>query len=162
MDTTEVLKRGRELIPEATFERMTRRIVAEHHLNADMAERIMDQAGAFLAACAVSTKPLAPSMAVDIGWHTLILHTRDYAEFCEQVAGRFIHHVPHEDEGAGETDVQDVLDQTAKAIRRAGYWVDAELWSTLKAGTCSQCKDGCADDPAPVPPFIPGEGSATD
>lgn len=162
MDTTSALKRGRDLVPEATFQRLVKRIVAEHHLDQHMAERIMDQAAAFLAACAVTTEPLSPSMAVDIGWHTLILHTRDYAAFCEQVAAGFIHHVPHESEQDGEGDVQAVLDRSAKAIRKAGYRVDTELWSTLKAGTCSQCKDGCADDPPPVPPFIPVPGTAID
>lgn len=33
---------------------------------------------------------------VDRLWHTFITFTREYAAFCEQVAGRFIHHVPAE------------------------------------------------------------------
>jgi hypothetical protein len=28
----------------------------------------------------------------DPGWHTFVLHTRDYREFCRRVAGRFIDH----------------------------------------------------------------------
>jgi hypothetical protein len=31
---------------------------------------------------------------IDEMWHTFILVTRDYAEFCEQMFGRFIHHDP--------------------------------------------------------------------
>jgi hypothetical protein len=31
---------------------------------------------------------------VDDLWHTFLLFTQLYVEFCEQVAGRFIHHVP--------------------------------------------------------------------
>lgn len=34
--------------------------------------------------------------AVDRLWHTFVLFTREYAEFCDQVAGHFIHHVPAE------------------------------------------------------------------
>lgn len=32
--------------------------------------------------------------AVDDLWHTFVLFTRDYAAFCDEVAGHFIHHVP--------------------------------------------------------------------
>lgn len=55
----------------------------------------MEQTLAFLAATAnQADKPLSPSQPVDIGWHAFILYTREYAEFCQRVAGRFIHHVP--------------------------------------------------------------------
>lgn len=37
-----------------------------------------------------------PSQAVDEAWHEFILHTRSYQEFCAQVLGRFLHHVPAE------------------------------------------------------------------
>lgn len=36
-----------------------------------------------------------PGMAVfDEYWHTFILHTRDYEEFCRDYLGTFIHHSP--------------------------------------------------------------------
>jgi len=35
-----------------------------------------------------------PSVAVDALWHEMVLHTRDYQEFCDQALGRFLHHVP--------------------------------------------------------------------
>ncbi|MEK7584385.1 MAG: hypothetical protein AAB490_04000, partial [Patescibacteria group bacterium] len=34
----------------------------------------------------------AMSTAVDPAWHAHIIDTRDYAAFCEEVHGRFIHH----------------------------------------------------------------------
>ncbi|GAA3634468.1 hypothetical protein GCM10022420_004140 [Streptomyces iranensis] len=67
----------------------------DHDVALPLAERIAAQTAAFLAACANNTgRPLTPSKAVDIGWHTFLLHTRDYADFCQRVAGHFIHHVP--------------------------------------------------------------------
>ncbi|WP_335988510.1 glycine-rich domain-containing protein [Glycomyces sp. MUSA5-2] len=159
MDTTKALKRGRDLVSEEVFAKLAKRIADEHHFETEMAERCLDQGLAFLGACAVSTAPLSPSMAADIGWHTFILYTRDYAAFCEAVAGRFLHHVPDETEGtAAEEDVQTVLDRSAAAIRKAGYQVDRELWQYEGALKCSQCHNGCAEDPPPVPPFIPGQG----
>lgn len=37
-----------------------------------------------------------PSQAVDEAWHAFILSTREYRDFCRQVLGRFLHHVPAE------------------------------------------------------------------
>lgn len=33
-------------------------------------------------------------LAIDLMWHTFILYTRDYAEFCENMFGFFLHHTP--------------------------------------------------------------------
>lgn len=41
----------------------------------------------------------APSDAVDEVWHTHLLFTADYAEFCEKVVGTFLHHRPATDKG---------------------------------------------------------------
>jgi hypothetical protein len=43
---------GRSLVSDALFERLVARIVADEHVERQMAERIMDQALAFLRACA--------------------------------------------------------------------------------------------------------------
>lgn len=32
--------------------------------------------------------------AIDMMWHTFILFTKDYADFCEKYFGKFIHHQP--------------------------------------------------------------------
>jgi hypothetical protein len=35
-----------------------------------------------------------PSVVVDDLWHEFVLHTREYAEFCDAALGRFLHHTP--------------------------------------------------------------------
>lgn len=35
-----------------------------------------------------------PSTLVDDMWHEMVLHTRDYAAFCDTAFGRFLHHEP--------------------------------------------------------------------
>ena len=35
-----------------------------------------------------------PSVAADHLWHEFVLHTREYAQFCDAALGRFLHHVP--------------------------------------------------------------------
>ncbi|MEO0794093.1 MAG: hypothetical protein AAFX93_02970 [Verrucomicrobiota bacterium] len=44
----------------------------------------------------VSNSPttLTPSLRVDLVWHEFILFTREYARFCEEQFGHFIHHTP--------------------------------------------------------------------
>jgi len=32
--------------------------------------------------------------AIDHGWHTFVLYTEDYFEFCQEYLGVFVHHVP--------------------------------------------------------------------
>lgn len=158
---------GRDLVDPALFDRLTTHVAVDAHTDTITAERIVDQALAFLAACAVTTSPLSPSAAVDHGWHAFILHTREYAAFCNRVAGRFIHHVP-----AGEHDCQkcqqcntcqdekppsgkvlpDALSArlSSLAVAEAGFFVDEPMWAA--ASNCSQCHNGCHNDPPPNPP----------
>lgn len=172
-------KTGRSLIEPALFDRLAARIAFEHGMDRPTAERIIDQALAFLGACATATTPLIPSKLVDIGWHTFVLYTQDYAAFCKRIAGRFIHHIPDEENPreckpgsttcAHDTGGEDNANgahaalavaesgapwDTTAAIVAAGYVVDAPMWERA-SGTCSQCKDGCHNDPGPNPPPDP-------
>jgi hypothetical protein len=128
--------------------RLTYRIMADDGVDLRVAERIMEQALAFLVACARNPGAgLAPSAEVDKGWHAFILHTADYAEFCDRVADRFIHHLPTE---PGEkNDGGAALAATVAAMRAAGLHVDADLWYATPDCTsdCHQCHAGCHDSP---------------
>ncbi|TDD25594.1 hypothetical protein E1287_37160 [Actinomadura sp. KC06] len=54
-------------------------------------------------------------------------HTIEYAEFCDRVAGRFLHHVPImiEDISSGAA-----MARTIPALHATGYQVDMEFWDT--------------------------------
>jgi hypothetical protein len=135
---------GRSLVSQELFERLAGRVAADEEVEPGLAERIVDQALAFLGACAIyHDVPLSPSRAVDPGWHAFVLHTRDYREFCHRFAGRFIDHVPTTEASPGA-----VVDRTVDAIRAAGYQVDENLWASEQAA-CTQCHNGCHDDPPP-------------
>jgi hypothetical protein len=47
-----------------------------------------------LAARHPKAKLSMPSVVVDDLWHEFVLHTRDYATFCDTAFGRFLHHTP--------------------------------------------------------------------
>jgi hypothetical protein len=134
----------RELLRPALFDKLTLRVMTDDVQERHTAERIVEQAVAFLITCARHPdRHLSPSETVDAGWHAFIIHTADYAEFCHRIAGRFIHHRPSDpDEGASE---QKSIGATIAAMRDAGLYVDIDLWVPKTA--CSQCYQGCADDP---------------
>jgi hypothetical protein len=93
--TAHDLREGRSLVDPALFQKLTEHVATEHDHGLGMAARVVDQALAFLGTTATHQgRPLSPSEEVDPGWHEFILHTVDYAAFCEQIAGRFLHHVP--------------------------------------------------------------------
>lgn len=162
MTTTQTQRTGRQLVKPILFNKLTARITKDHpDIDQPLAERILDQALGYLATAATATQPIGPSELVDIGWHTFILHTRDYALFCQRIAGRFIHHEPTDPSDTGVP-----LSAAVNAIRANGFTIDPDLWNlhgtdcnsnccqqdSCKAGLadmsdCSQCHAGCTDSP---------------
>lgn len=148
--TTSTHRTGRSLVSDDLFHRLVDRIVQTERFERDLAERIMDQALAFLLACAANVgPPLAPSELVDIGWHTFLLDTGEYAAFCDRVAGRFIHHVPTDNKPVGESP-GDVFTRTVTAMRSLGFRLDDALWPPAALGSCTGCHNGCHNDPPPA------------
>lgn len=140
---------NRELVSDDLWRRLVNRVLVKDaefekyfvNLDADLqrqwAERIVDQALGFLRLCADESDlaTYSPAPLVDIGWHAFILYTSEYAGFCQRLAGRFIHHVPADDENLNET-MADVL-HTVAAMKRHGISVDEELWPQIQSSGCS-------------------------
>lgn len=135
------------LVAPEVADRLVRRITADHpDITRMTARRIVGQAAAFIAASGQQPgQSLAPSKLVDYGWHAFILHTVDYAVFCQRVVGRFVHHVPTGEDESLPGGAQATRKRTLAAIAAAGYTIDDELWGAT--GECSQCHAGCTDSP---------------
>jgi len=54
--------------------------------------------------------PPPPSDEVDLAWHTFILHTRAYTDYCNEVFGGYVHHEPDAD------DPHDVIDRARERL----------------------------------------------
>lgn len=123
-----------ELLEAGMLDTLVARLHKDHpDLTLDYCGRIQKQALEFLDACGRNPGvSLTPSVMVDLGWHNLILHTEVYAKFCQDLAGRFIHHHPY-DGGSGNPLV---LASTKELITTAGHVVDEELWSLNTAADC--------------------------
>ena len=147
---------GRALVEDVLFGRLVHRVVRDQDMEPQLAERVVDQALAFLGACAANPGArLSPSRLVDHGWHTFLMYTREYAGFCDRVAGRFLHHNPQD----GDSPVKGAdITATVAALAKVGYQVDTELWAmsaecsegsegdgsdSSGSGNCSQCHQGC-------------------
>ena len=143
-------------IDEQLWNRLVARIQKDHEFQAffgdepkelqhQIAESTIDQTVAFLVLVASSngSASYSPSEKVDIGWHTFLMYTREYAEFCQEIAGRMIHHAPSDvpgvDYGTGNAS------RTAQAIMDRGMFVDADLWVSM-ANCSSGGPDYCTGD----------------
>lgn len=116
------------------FSRLVRRTAKDNQIPEGLAERSVVQAVMMLGAMADNPGvTFYPSVVVDYGWHTFILHTRAYHAFSEQVAGEYLHHNPIE----GATDGGTLMEATATFLREHGYPVDDELWSAVESVHCS-------------------------
>lgn len=77
------------------FGKIRARIMKEGTVAPEEVDEAIAEFRKFLSLITLGYRSLAMmSGAVDEVWHAFILHTRDYAVFCQQVIGRFIHHQP--------------------------------------------------------------------
>lgn len=114
---------NKPFIDQKLWDRLVNRIAKSEGIEILLARRILNEALGFLRLCALEPNRFhSPSPLVDIGWHAFILYTHEYAEFCEKLAGRFIHHTPN-DEGEDRSSTR-----TVSAMRTNGIAVDEMLW----------------------------------
>jgi hypothetical protein len=84
--------------------------------NAD-ASAVFKDLECYLALASANT--VNPTKIVDDAWHSFILHTRDYAEYCLMHFGKFIHHVPS---------------------------VDSVQGAASSSNSCSSCSNACSSN----------------
>lgn len=99
---------------------VVRRYAKEHHTTIREAERIFREMLKWLYLCYRSNSGGHSGLAlvmtpeiekIDWMWHTFILFTCDYADFCEEHFGFFVHHTPVEDDGDEEVDMKAARNQ---------------------------------------------------
>lgn len=140
----------KSLVDDVTWSRLVKRIVVDEELEQDVAEKIMNEALGFLKLVAENPgNGFSPAPLVDIGWHTFILYTREYAAFCEKIAGRFIHHMPTDNpdlEDSGSTGTGTM--GTIQFMVDNGYPINILLWVTQSKADCTEgwgdrCESPC-------------------
>jgi hypothetical protein len=103
MVATDIYTKAREFDVGDVLERYAQdtrlppEVISEHH------EELMK----FLSMCAACPGKYGMRGPLDGLWHTFIIFTERYANFCECVAGRFIHHFPINRADKGQPEAGD-------------------------------------------------------
>lgn len=134
------LRHGRDLVEPELFDRLTAFLVSEYEIDTATAPAVMDQGLAFLYTVGATGKGdvMAPSRQVDPAWHTFMLHSGEYTEWCDKHFGRYLHHAPN-----SKTRTVGLMYDVTDWIREQGFEVDGTLWGT--AADCNEpacCGDG--------------------
>lgn len=85
-----------------------RRYCKEHGASEPQAEEVFRETLKWLylchkAAASGDACAITPELErIDWMWHTFLLFTRDYADFCARHFGAFVHHLPNDEEGEAE------------------------------------------------------------
>jgi hypothetical protein len=115
--------------PDFLDEELVPRMVATTRNSRESAEMKLDNMLAYLQARATLTRvdcPLVCNLGPDEAWHVFILYTFEYTEFCNSVAGEYIHHDP-----AGEAALvnkQKATERTIARMKQNGIAFDEEMW----------------------------------
>jgi hypothetical protein len=115
------------------------RYAAENDLPIEVAREHERELKRYLALCALEPEvSYGMKGPVDDLWHTFITFTRDYAGFCDEVAGHFIHHVPNDSSnGHEDTSYGEMLEAYSATFGEAAppeFWPQGEY-----SGSSSQC-----------------------
>lgn len=148
---------------------IVQRYIQESGVSEDVAREHERELKRFLVVCALndSGKPIGMAGPVDKLWHTFVLFTRQYAAFCQQVAGRFLHHVPAVP-GAGRTVTggyarfRTSYTDIFGADPPSSSWPAAGAAATTSAGPCLDCFDCFGPDPVPCDNREPDDCAGTD
>lgn len=124
-------------LDEGTRRRITRRMMKEHQFSEEVANAILDETLVFLNACQLAS--ISPSPLVDIGWHTFLLYTREYASYCQDAFGHFVHHNPTDRDGEVGQPLQEVID----FFKANGIAYDPDLWGQAQAGCVGHGGPNC-------------------
>jgi hypothetical protein len=119
---------------------IVQRYAHDHDVSIEDAHVLFEETKKFLAVCASASPEevlhMSPSEVQDEMWHTFILHTKDYMDFCHNQFGVYLHHVPC------TGDREDVSPDRARVAAEKMFGRIAPRWWTNRADMrccCSYC-----------------------
>ena len=128
-----------------------RRIAQKAGIPTEKAEELFVETLKYLYVCRQARKArisVAPSLILDDGWHNFILFTKEYARFCKEYVGEFIHHVP--DIGEPNQERYVISRQVAESLLGpldSAIWPEAGMADCCQSiPPCSSCQPPCGSD----------------
>ncbi len=99
------------------------RFAEDQEVDIDTAKRVFHGLKQYLAVCVFTGGKRTPAKIVDECWHTFLLHSRDYAGFCDKYTRGFVHHEPAiDDSGFSFYPI------TLQCVNALFGEVDEEVW----------------------------------
>lgn len=120
------------------------RYAKENKLSLETAQVHFEECKKFLYLCSISDVALSPSERIDKVWHEFIMFTRDYQNFCKDVLGSFIHHVPDIEHNATIRKQNKESFEYARTLAQATFGeIDPYMWcldmKEVEAADCTGC-----------------------
>lgn len=126
-------------------ERVVDRFMKVHKTSKEEAETIFRELMKFLYVTAHIPASSPPSATVDEMWHTFLMFTADYFNFCAEYAGRFLHHQPTDKPHIGNRPELLALANSTFGKLDDTYWyhVTKTKPNTLRACSNNYCSESC-------------------
>lgn len=122
-----------------THQGVVERLASTEGLTSESALLLFEDLKRFLFLCATTNERLVPTKPIDAAWHVFLLFTRDYAAFCADHLGSFVHHNP-----VHQPQEQAMLrGQRTYELAKQRWGTLSENWSyAVGAGDCpTTCED---------------------
>jgi hypothetical protein len=128
---------------------------SEYDIEQELAKEYFIEVKKFLYLCSNTTDRLAPSAEIDKIWHTFILFTKDYRQYCMHFLGKFIDHMPEvkNDTVELEEPKENCLLNTLTHYQIAFGELNNEVWQVpfkneteeecSNCNNCSSCSNDC-------------------
>lgn len=107
----------------------------------DEARELFEEMKKFLYICSINPKMSTPSIPVDNMWHQFILWTKDYANYCQENFGKFIHHFPSV--GESEENFEKAYLATRDKIENL-LGINEKYWQKVEAVAKCKCNGKCS------------------
>lgn len=138
------LKTSEEHLPMMAYSHpsLINRLQEKRQISEIEAEELFDDTKRFLYLCAESSVPMSPPPAIDDCWHHFILFTRDYARFCTEFFGVFLHHRPrylNDPPADGSHSTNSLVAAKRKFGKLSKNW-DYPIEVTGNCDKCSNCE----------------------
>lgn len=117
--TTDEIEQSRTVFNKISafdFGKVLAKHIEDYSVSPDTANEILVELKRWLTLCVLHPEnAYATGGKVDEMWHTFILFTKDYARFCHDIAGAFIHHAPE----TGSDDIDEQKRSAEKMLEKA-------------------------------------------
>ena len=117
-------------------ESLLRRFEKDHGATRVQAERTFNALKQFMVVCRMKSGIKVSSEPIDEFWHTFLLFTEDYRDFCDDYLGMFVNHRPF------EAPTPSFYYETKDFAQSLFGSLDPEFWPVHgKADCSSSCSD---------------------